>query len=129
MCGRLIFYSFKGGGSCMPKTASKQVHIRFAPDATLEPQRIYSNYVEVNHTPNDFSLKFCDAEPINIDVLAGRKEYEHRIPVVAHIAVPVRLLPAIINALSVQLKSYETAYGKVDSAPEKKDKQNNSPSQ
>jgi hypothetical protein len=106
----------------MPKQAAKGIEVRFVPDITLEPQRVYSNYAEVNHTPYDFSLRFCDAEPITPAMVAGKEKYEYRVPVVAHIVVPPRLVPIMISALSAQLKSYEAGYGKVGSAPKEEDK-------
>jgi hypothetical protein len=109
----------------MPKKENK-IDVKLVPDATLEPQRIYANFLEVNYTPHDFDLRFCDAGPIR-DPDAVSK-HEHRIPVVANIVVPVRLVSPIIMALSNQLKSYEEAYGKVDSAPEKEDTAAVSPS-
>lgn len=106
----------------MPQKPSKPVEVRIVPDTTLDSQRIYANSVEVNHTPYDVSLRFCDAEPITPDMVAGKEKFEYRVPIVAHIVVPPRLVPTIITALSFQLKSYEAAYGKVDSAPKEENK-------
>ncbi|GEM_PF-6825377 len=107
----------------MPKPTKKVVQVNLRPVDDLEPQRIYANFMDVNYNPYDFTLRFADAGPIfNLETLTNGAKYEHKIPIVAQIAMPAAVIPAVIQALSTQLKSYEEAYGKVKSAPEEADK-------
>ena len=79
------------------------VELKLKADDTLPAKRLYANYVEVAHSPYDFTLRFCDVGPIaNVAELAA-KGGEHRVPVVSEIAIPFQIVPGLIQALQNQL--------------------------
>jgi len=86
------------------------VEIKIIPDSELPLDRVYSNYVEVNHTPFDFTMRFCDTTPIRNMEEVKKNGGKHHIPVVAEIALPVIIIPSLINALRDQLKKYQASY-------------------
>ena len=85
----------------------KEIEITVQSSFDLPATRIYSNHVEITQSPNDFTLKFCDATPIyNIDEVL-QNEGIHKIPVVAEIAIPFALMPKLIKALQTQHNTYK----------------------
>ena len=90
-----------------PTKADKGVEVNLIPSDEIVSNRVYANYVQVAQSPYDFSLRFCDATPIsNIEkVIQGGGAYE--IPVVAEIAIPFDVMPALIKVLQEQYKKYQ----------------------
>ena len=42
----------------------KAIEVKFIPSDELISNRLYANYVQVTHSPFDFTLRFCDAPSI-----------------------------------------------------------------
>lgn len=88
------------------------VELKLKADPTLPVKRQYANYVEVAHSPYDFTLRFCDVGPVdNVTELAASGG-QHKVPVVAEIAIPFQILPGLIQALQRQLEQKRHATGK-----------------
>jgi hypothetical protein len=98
----------------MPKkTKNDKDKIEITIQSTTEfpTYRIYSNHVEIMQSPHDFSLKFCDATPINNIEEVKKNKGIHKIPVVAEIAIPFQLVESLINALQTQYDKYKEITG------------------
>lgn len=86
----------------------KGLVVNLMPNEDLDINREYANYVAVSQTPYDFSLKFCDATPLHVaKEQIKNNSVEHQIPVVAEIAIPFQVVPALINALKSQWNIYK----------------------
>ena len=89
------------------------VELKLKADGSMPVRRQYSNYVEVAHSPYDFTLRFCDVGPVgNVAELAA-KGGEHKVPVVSEIAIPFQIVPGLIQALQRQLEQHRQASGAV----------------
>jgi len=93
----------------------KAVSLKIKPDPEMEPRRIYSNYASIDHSGFDFTIRFCDAcPPYGIDLEKSKdKEIEHRVPIVAEIAIPHQMVPGLIGALKSQYELFQKTYGHV----------------
>ncbi len=50
------------------KEKTEPAQIKIVPDSNLERKRVYSNFVNISHSPFDFTLTFCDAPAVtNVD--------------------------------------------------------------
>lgn len=97
------------------KTADgNEIEVKLRPSFNIEPTRIYANFAEVSHSPYDFTIRFCDATPINDFQKLKEENGVHDIPVVAEIAVPHTFIPGLINALKSQYDNYQKLIGKND---------------
>ncbi len=85
----------------------KAIEVKFIPSDELISNRLYANYVQITHSPFDFTLRFCDAIPISDLKKVVENEGIHKIPLVAEIAIPLNLMPALIEALQTQHKNYK----------------------
>jgi hypothetical protein len=43
----------------------KQINFTIIPDDDSQQQRTYANFCAVNHTPFDFTLTFCEVQPLS----------------------------------------------------------------
>lgn len=86
--------------------------IKLIPTKEIQSERIYANFFTVNHGPYDFTLTFCDAQPPQSHEAISRATSEETLeaPVQVEIAVPVPLLPQIIQALQTNYDAYRKAY-------------------
>ena len=78
--------------------------VQIIPDPTLSSPRIYANYVQVNASPVDCTLTFCEVVgPQNEDeALHVQETGMLPAPVKAVIAVPIQILDGLIQALVAQ---------------------------
>ncbi len=107
-----------------PQTPKKpmSVELKAAPDHSLEITRKYSNLVQVQNSPYDMTLLFCDMPPIyDMAELLKRKNREIRVPVVSEIALPYGAVPALIKAIQQKYDEYINTYKK-DKDAERNDK-------
>lgn len=91
----------------MAKNKVKGVEVKLLPNEDIIENRIYSNYVDVIRSPYDFTLRFCDATPVRDIKKLKENNNEHQIPIVAEIAIPLEIMPALIKALQSQYKKYK----------------------
>ncbi|MDH4063971.1 MAG: DUF3467 domain-containing protein [Acidobacteriota bacterium] len=89
----------------------KQINFTIVPgDETAEP-RTYANFCAVNHTPFDFTLTFCEVQPLSEkEIRAAEADHVVRAPVRARIAVPVQFVPTLIAALQENLRVYSESH-------------------
>ena len=78
--------------------------VQIIADPTLTSPRIYANYVQVNASPVDCTLTFCEVvSPQNEDeALRVQETGMLPAPVKAVIAVPIQILDGLIQALIAQ---------------------------
>ena len=97
----------------------KQINFTIVPeDAGSEP-RTYANFCAVNHTPFDFSLTFCEVQPLSEkEIREAEAEHIVRAPVRARMVLPVQFIPTLIAALQENMRVYSESH----SAPPPPDK-------
>jgi hypothetical protein len=95
-----------------PKPGMVQVTI--VPSKEDVSERIYANFLSVNHGPVDFTLTFCDTPTPFGEEEVKRAAVEKVIKsfVQAEIVVPVALIEPIIEALKTNYEVYKKHYGK-----------------
>lgn len=97
-----------------PSKELKSVQVQLIPSLNPKLGRVYSNFIEVSHSPWDFTLRFCDA-PSGGDIprlTKGSKGGQIEIPSIVEIVIPVVLMPGLIRALTDQNEKYVKAYKK-----------------
>jgi hypothetical protein len=81
-----------------------------AEDGTIP--RIYSNFCAIQNSPFDFTLTFCEMQPL------GERELREaqttnvvRAPVRTRLVVPVQMIPGLLAALQENYRLYQESYG------------------
>ena len=87
--------------------------VKLVPDPKLELPypRLYANYVAVNSSPFDFTLRFCDALPLYERPKVRDGVMEVKIPIVAEIILPLNVFPDMIKAMQLHYDNRNEAYG------------------
>lgn len=89
----------------------KQINFTIVPDDDSRQPRTYANFCGVNHTPFDFTLTFCEVQPLSEDeVRSAASEHVVRAPVRAKLVIPVQFVPTLIAALQENLRIYSEAH-------------------
>jgi hypothetical protein len=80
--------------------------VQIIADHSLASNRIYSNYVQVNISPIDCTLTFCDVigPQSEEEALKMKKTGTLPAPVKAVIAIPAQIVDGLIQALQAQRK-------------------------
>jgi hypothetical protein len=87
--------------------SSRRIDFPIVPADTDAP-RVYSNFCVIQHSPYDFSLTFCEVEPLGERALALAREVgEIKAPVRARLVVPVQMVPGLIAALDENFRRYQ----------------------
>ncbi len=95
------------------------------PDTSEANTLLYSNAVQINHSPWDFALHFAQlVVPTNP---SKGQSVEIKARPVAVINIPVTLVRGLIKALQTNIETYEKNYGKVDIPREAKRNGGNGP--
>jgi hypothetical protein len=91
---------------------NKEITVKVVPDPTVKISypRIYSNYVAVQSTPSDFTLRFCDALPIFEKPEIKDGIVENRVPILAEIILPVSVFQNLIKVMTQQYEKYQEIY-------------------
>jgi hypothetical protein len=90
----------------------KAVNFTIVPDEDTSIPRVYSNFCSIQHSPFDFTLTFCDMQPIGERELQAAQANEVlRAPVRARMVVPVQVIPGLIAALQENFRLYQESYG------------------
>jgi hypothetical protein len=85
----------------------KQVNFTIVPDDPGAHQRVYANFCAVSHTPFDFTLTFCEVEPLSEkQIREAESEHTVKAPVRARIVLPVQFIGPLIAALQENLRVY-----------------------
>jgi hypothetical protein len=92
----------------MAEDKPQQVDFSIVPDDSVRVPRTYSNFCAVQNSPFDFTLTFCDMEPPSErDLRDAQTTHVVRAPVRARIAIPVQMVPGLINALQDNFRLYQ----------------------
>ncbi|MCX6552591.1 MAG: DUF3467 domain-containing protein [Acidobacteria bacterium] len=92
----------------------RQINFTIVPAETPDEPRTYANFCAVSHTPFDFTLTFCEVQPLSDqDLQHAQQDHTVRAPVRARVVVPVQVLPSLIAALQEQLRSFNESYANV----------------
>jgi hypothetical protein len=93
-------------------TDRKQINFTIIPDdETSGPQRTYANFCNVAHTPFDFTLTFCEVQPLSEkEIREAEADHIVRAPVKARIVMPVQFIPTLIAALQENLRIFSEAH-------------------
>lgn len=101
-------------------TTKKSINFTIVPqepegqEASVE--RTYSNFCAVSHTPFDFTLTFCEVQPLNEKDVADAPEGTHRTiraPIKTRVVIPVHLVAPLAAALQENLRIYQDSYTNV----------------
>lgn len=87
------------------KTEVEQISLEIIPSMEPKLGRVYSNYVQISHSPYDFTIRFADA-PSGRDVQKLREGNQITIPSLVDIVVVPELIPEIIEALKANYEKY-----------------------
>ena len=89
----------------------RQVNFTIVPAEAPDIERTYANFCGVSHTPFDFTLTFCEVQPLSEqDIKTAQHEHVVKAPVRVRVVIPVQIVPSLIAALQDQLRSYNDAY-------------------
>jgi hypothetical protein len=104
--------------SGLPEEASAQLHIRRLPESP-EPAPLYSNHVQVNFTPEDFTmhLGWYAVPPLTEPPEGGIVEAP--VEPVARVVLPAILIRNLIALLQRQVDAYEHSFGPIPPHPAK----------
>jgi len=103
-------------------TTKKSINFTVVPDETPDSEgetsaeSVYANFCAVNHTPFDFTLTFCQMQPLREKDVEDAPEGATRMvraPVKVKVVVPAQLIPALGAALQENWRIYQDAYSNV----------------
>lgn len=98
-------------------TTKKSINFTIVPQEAEEPiERIYANFCAVSHTPFDFTLTFCEVQPLSEKDVADIPEGGTKTigaPIKTKIVIPVQLVGPLAAALQENLKIYQDSYANV----------------
>ena len=94
----------------------KSINFTVVPDEPEDGERIetvYANFGTVSYTPFDFTLTFCEMQPVSEKEIADAADGETktiRAPVKVKIVLPAQAIPALGAVLSENLRNYQTNF-------------------
>jgi hypothetical protein len=89
----------------------RQINFTIVPADAPAVERTYANFCAVSHTPFDFTLTFCEVQPLSEqDIKQAAQNHVVHAPVRVRVVVPVQILPSLIGAMQEQLTSFNEAY-------------------
>lgn len=90
----------------------RSVNFTIVPDDDNTIPRIYSNFCSIQNSPFDFSLTFCEMQPIGErEIQQAQQSQVVRAPVRARMVVPVQMIPGLISALQENYRMYQDSFG------------------
>ena len=90
----------------------KQVNFTIVPDDDASVERVYSNFCAIHHSPFDFTLSFCDMQPLTErEVQSAQATGIVKAAVRARMVVPVQMIPGLISALQENFRLYQESFG------------------
>ena len=90
----------------------KQINFTIVPDDQGDSPRTYANFCAISHTPFDFTLSFCEVQPLMPkDIEAAEQEHVVKAPVRARIVLPLQVVPNLIAALQEHMRVYSESTG------------------
>jgi hypothetical protein len=95
-------------------TERKQINFTIVPDDQGDSTRTYANFCAISHTPFDFTLSFCEVQPLSQrDIEAAEADHVVKAPVRAKIVLPLQVVPNLIAALQEHMKVFAESTGAV----------------
>jgi hypothetical protein len=89
----------------------RRINFTIVPADAPALERTYANFCAVSHTPFDFTLSFCEVQPLSEqDIKQAAQNHVVHAPVRARVVVPIQIVPSLIGALQEQLASFNEAY-------------------
>ena len=99
-------------------TDRKQINFTIVPEEGGTEPRTYSNFCAVNHTPFDFTLTFCEVQPLSErEIREAESDHVVRAPVRARIVVPVQFMPTLIAALQENMRVFSESHAQQPQPP------------
>jgi hypothetical protein len=96
----------------MPEEEKKSVNFTIVPDEDVGVPRVYSNFCAIQNSPFDFTLTFCEMNPIGERELhQAQATHVVKAPVKARMVVPVQMIPGLIAALQENFRLYQESFG------------------
>jgi hypothetical protein len=93
-------------------TEQKQINFTIVPDDLGDSPRTYANFCAISHTPFDFTLSFCEVQPLSQkDIDAAQADHVVKAPVRAKIVLPLQVVPNLIAALQEHMRVYSESTG------------------
>jgi hypothetical protein len=90
----------------------KQINFSIVPDDDGATPRTYANFCAISNTPFDFTLSFCEVQPLSArDIEAAQAEHVVKAPVRAKIVVPLQVVPNLIAALQEHMRVFSESAG------------------
>ncbi len=90
----------------------KQINFTIIPDDGGDSPRTYANFCAISHTPFDFTLSFCEVQPLSQrDIEAAEANHVVRAPVRAKIVLPLQVVPNLIAALQEHMRVFSETPG------------------
>lgn len=90
----------------------KAINFTVVPDEDKSIPRTYANFCSIQHSPFDFTLSFCDMNPLGErDIQEAQASHVVKAPVRARIVVPIPLIPGLIAALQENFRLHQESYG------------------
>jgi hypothetical protein len=89
----------------------KQINFTIVPDDDGKGPRTYANFCAVNHTPFDFTLTFCEVQPLSErEIREAEQDHVVRAPVRGKIVIPVQFVPTLIAALQENFRVFSESH-------------------
>jgi hypothetical protein len=86
----------------------KSVNFTIVPEDGPEPPRVYSNFCSIQYSPFDFTLTFCEMQPIGEkELTSAQQTHIVKAPVKARLVVPIQMIPGLIAALQENFRLYQ----------------------
>ena len=96
----------------MDERKQKQINFTIVPDDAGEIPRTYANFCAISHTPFDFTLSFCEVQPLSPrDIEAAEADHLVKAPVRAKIVLPLQVVPNLIAALQEHVRVFSESTG------------------
>jgi len=90
----------------------KSVNFTIVPNEDPGVPRVYSNFCSIQNSPFDFTLTFCEMQPIGErEIQQAEQSQVVRAPVRARMVVPVQMIPGLIAALQENFRMYQDSFG------------------
>jgi hypothetical protein len=90
----------------------RSVNFTIIPDDDNKVARVYSNFCSIQNSPFDFTLTFCEMQPIGErEIQQAEQSQVVRAPVRARMVVPVQMIPGLIAALQENFRMYQDSFG------------------
>ena len=96
----------------MEQSEKKSVNFTIVPADDNTVPRVYSNFCSIQNSPFDFTLTFCEMQPIGErELQQAQATHLVRAPVKARLVVPVQMVPGLIAALQENFRLYQESFG------------------